>query len=553
MNPKRLICVGTWGLLVLIVAAAGAAEPSVTALIGKLTGGEESARLEAIDQLATRGAKAAAAVDPLTQLLKDGSAPVRAHAVRCLGEIGKPALPAVTAIAELVKDPDAAVRRQAVKAVMKLRPGPKVTIPLCVKLLEDPDPGVRVRVLHAITEAGPKALPGLIEALKNKKAAYWACLVLRDLGPAAKAAVPALTETLRDAQPDVRREAILALAAMDKAAAPAAEQIAAALSDEHTRVAATYALGRIGQIPADAEATIEANGKSDDKMLCTTSLWALALVHPENKEFRREATERLIDRLKDEDPFVRVAAARGLAALPPAPEITGPIWEKALQNMDEKGVQYSLDALARLGPPAVQRLIDALKYEKLRGHVVYVLGQFGSAAAAATPALAKLVADKDEHVAHEAILTLANIGPGAKGAVPSLMQALQQGAGTNAPAIAYALGRIGPDAAEAEPVLVESLGNSNRHLALASAWALVQIRPASAEIAAKTLPVLVAGLKTASPIGRRGAAEALGSLGAAAKEALPALKQASADKDPTVRAAAAKAVELIGAAATEGK
>ncbi len=68
------------------------------------------------------------------------------------------------------------------------------------------------------------------------------------------------------------------------------------------------------------------------RVLSTTSLWALARVHPEDKSLRREATEQLIERLKDQDPFVRVAAARALAALPPAPEITGPLWEKALQN-----------------------------------------------------------------------------------------------------------------------------------------------------------------------------------------------------------------------------
>ena len=61
--------------------------------------------------------------------------------------------------------------------------------------------------------------------------------------------------------------------------------------------------------------------------------------------------------------------------------------------------------------PAVPRLIDALKYEKLRGQVIYILGQIGPAAAPATPALVKLIADKDEDVAYEAMMALAKIGP----------------------------------------------------------------------------------------------------------------------------------------------
>ena len=38
----------------------------------------------------------------------------------------------------------------------------------------------------------------------------------------------------------------------------------------------------------------------------------------------------------------------------------------------------------RLGPPAVPRLIDALKHEKVRAQVAYILGQIGPDAAPAT-------------------------------------------------------------------------------------------------------------------------------------------------------------------------
>ena len=78
-----------------------------------------------------------------------------------------------------------------------------------------------------------------------------------------------------------------------------------------------------------------------------------------------------------------------------------------------------------------------------------------------------------------------------------------------------------------------------------SAWALVQIEPASSEVAQKVLPVLSAGLKDRAALARRGAAEALGSLGPAATASIPALQAAGNDKDPTVRAAAAKALDQI--------
>jgi HEAT repeat protein len=584
MNSRRLVWLAiAAGCLMLggLVVQANAALVDETPL-DNLKSSDESVRLQTIDKLGSQGAKVnPAAVVALEESLKDSSAKVRARAAWALGEVGAPAKPVVQAIVELLKDPDENVRRQAVKAVMKIRPGPKVIVPLCTKLLEEADAGIRMRILNAIAEAGPQAVPGLIEALRDDRTAddYWALLVLREMGPAAKDAVPALVEKLRDPRPEIRREAILALAAMDDAAKSAVAPIAVALTDANTAVAATYALGRIGQFPklgktfvgtptkdqggsetavptvriVDAEVTIRENTKSDDKMLSTTSLWTLARVHPEDKELRREAGERLVERLKDQDPFVRVQAARALAALPPAPEIMGPIWEKAFADADDTTVLHALDAMAALGPPAVPRLIDALKREKARIHVAYILGKLGPAAAPATEALAKLVDDKDERVANEAIVALANIGPGAKDAVPTLTRALQQGESVNAHAIVYALGKIGPDAAEAEPVLTKLLGDSKRCLAIASAWALVHIRPASAEVAAIALPVLMSGLADSTPMVRQCAAEALGGLGPAAKEAIPALQKAKDDEDKSVRAAAAKAIASIRGDAVENK
>jgi HEAT repeat protein len=547
MNTRTWLLFGAvWASLALGALVSRAEEKSAADLIAALKSADEPGRLQAIDQLGALGDKAATAVAPLTELLKDPSAKVRAHAARALGAIGAPAKSAVPALADLLKDPDEMVRRQVVKAVLKIRPGPQVTVPLCVKLLEDPDPGVRNRILQAITEAGPQAVPALIEALKNDKAAYWACLVLREMGPAAKAAVPALAEKLKDPRPGIRREAILTLGAMNEAAIPVLPQIAACLNDEHTRVAATFVLGELGQISPDAETAIRANAKSNDAFLSSVSLWALARVHPEDKQLRREATEQLIARLKDPEAFVRVAAARALAALPPAPEITGPIWQKALQNADEVTARHALDALAALGAPAVPRLIEALKHEHLRGQVVYILGQIGPAAAPAAEALAGLVNDKNARVAQEAALALAKIGPGAKAAMPALVKSLEQADGSNAHAVAYALGKIGPDAA-AQKALTGLLKSSDRDLALVSAWVLAQVRPVTPELAAQTVPVLTAGLAAPLPLERQSAAEALGNLGPLAKNAttLAALQKAASDDDRAVRDAAADALKAI--------
>jgi HEAT repeat protein len=340
---------------------------------------------------------------------------------------------------------------------------------------------------------------------------------------------------------------------MEGAAAPAVDAIAGALKNEHTATAATYALGRIGQIPKEAEAVVRANARSGDKLLRVTSLWVLARVHPEDKDLRRAVTQRLVGALKDPDAMVRVAAAHALAALPPAPEITVPIWEKAMQDADEQTIDLALDAVATLGAPAVPKLVDGLKHEKLRLHVLYVLGKIGPAAAPATPALTALIADKDEDVAHEAMMTLAKIGPGAKAAVPELIVVLGSGDKSKAPVAAYVLGSIGPDAAAAVTTLRGLLANDDALTAEASAWALTQVRPGSPEIAAEVVPVLIKALSSAMPQVRKGAVKTLGELGAQARSARdPVEKAATSDDDAAVRAEAAKALPLIrGGAATQ--
>ncbi|MGA2796097.1 MAG: HEAT repeat domain-containing protein [Thermoguttaceae bacterium] len=543
---KNALFFGLGAWLILTGQTALAVDSSVKEFTGQLKSSDEAARLKAIDELGLQGGKAAEAVAPLTGLLKDKSAVVRAHAARALGEIGAPAKSAAAELASLLKDPDETVRRQTVQALHAIRPGPQVMLPLLTKLLEDSDPGVQMRILHAIAEAGPAAVPGLIEALKNDKTTYWACIVLREIGPAAKDAAPALAEKLKDPRPEIRREAVLTLGALNEAAIPVLPQIAAALDDEDARSAATFVMGQLGKIPANAEAKIRANAKSDDKFLSTVSLWALARVHPEDKELCRQATTQLVDRLKEQDPFVRVAAARALAALPPAPEITLPILEKALKDADTTTIQHALDALASLGPQAVPRLVDILKQHKeLRVQVAYTLGQIGPGAAAATEALAGLVADEDFNVSTEAVLALAKIGPAAASAVPALMAALQKEHCPNAHAIIYALGKIGPKAAAAEPLLLKDMNDKDSPLAVISAWSFTQIQPRSAKTAAKAVPVLVAGLSDSLPETRKAAAEALGDLGPLARDAIPALQKAANDDSKSVRDAAAKALESI--------
>ncbi len=390
-------------------------------------------------------------------------------------------------------------------------------------------------------------MPGLIQALDDEQAAHWACVLLREIGPDAKAAVPALTAKLDDDREEIRMQALLALGAIGEAAAPAVPQIAAALQNELVAPTATFVLGQLGTIPADAEPVIRANTESENPGLRTVSYWALARVHLDDMELRREATAELVARLKDERPYVRQVAARALAALPPAPDIVLPIWEEAMKDADPTTALHALDAMATLGAPAVPRLVNLLDtHDQVRAEVVYILGQMGPEAAAATDALAQLAADEDLHVATEATIALGKIGPGAEGAVPTLCAVLESEDEKNAHAVILALGNIGPGAAEAEPLVLKAMESDDKALAVIAARTLLDIQASvSPETAAKATSVFVAGLSDPLPETRKAAADGLAALGPLAREAIPSLEKASQDNVAAVREAAADALEAI--------
>jgi HEAT repeat protein len=542
---RRLTTLGILAGLLLFAATARAAETRLSELLKALNSADPSARLVAIDDLGRMGPRAAEAVPALTDLLKNDSAAVRAHAAQALGEIGPPAKSAVPALVRLITDPDPAVRRKVVGAVRNLRPGPEVVVPLAVKVLKDADPSVRNRALDALAEAGPPAVPTLIELLKDKQTAYWASLVVAEIGPEARAAVPALTALLDTPDLGERREAMLALAAIGEASAPATEALAKSVDCPVNRVPATYALGKIGKVPAEVERKIEANAKSDDPILSTVSTWALARFHPDDRELVSKAVAQLVEGLKRPERRQREAAARALVELNADPEITRPIMKRAMEGAPPATIEAALDALAALGEQVVPRAIEALVVPEVRAKAAAMIARIGPPAKAAVPALIKALGDDDPATRSEVLMALGAIGPDAQAAVPAVIKALHDPEVSVRYAACYALGKIGPAALPAEGDLQNELSAEDPFLRVASAWALARIHPECAVTAAKSVPVLVKALGEPNVTTRLEAAESLGCLGPLAKDAIPALNKAKEDRDPAVREAAAEALKAI--------
>lgn len=523
-----------------------AAEPSVADLIASLKAADNASQIEALVALQAKGPDAAEAVPALIDILKSASADVRAHAAEALGAIGSAAKPAAEELARLAgKDADPMVRREAIEALASIRPGPKVMLPILAQLLEDPDPAVRARVLGAIADRGAAAKELLLDALGNKDTAYWASLVVSELGPKIPEAVPALVKLLDSKDPAVRREAALGLAAIGQAATAAVPGLESMIDDPVNSVAAIYALGSIGKVSSVAVSKLVAKAEGGQPVEKTVSAWALAKLHPGDERYVRKAVTLLVASLQSDDPQVRRAAAKGLESLDGKPQIVRPIMLEALKKADEKTLILMLDAMATLGPQIVPRLVSALEIEAARPYVCYILGQLGPAAAPAVDGLIRVLGDKDSDTRHEAMMALAEIGPAAKAAVPALAEALKS-EDRDRYAAAYALGRIGREAIDAKPALLALLDGDDRPLALVSAWALAHIHPECPTCCEKAVPVLIAGLGDSEARFRKEAAAGLLCFGKGAERAGEALKKALNDPDEDVRKAVAEALKSIG-------
>lgn len=540
---KRLVLLAALAGMSVWCATGVAAEGNVAELIKALGSQDASAQVKAAEALEAMGPGAAEAVSALVEALKSDNADVQAHAADALGAIGEAAKPAAKALALLVRDDDEVVRREAVEALQSIRPGPRVMLPVLSSLLEDPSPVIRTRIIAALADRGADAMRLLIPALGNEKTAYFACLAISEIGPAAKEAVPSLVKLLDDENQAVRREAIMALAAIGPDAKPAVDKLATLIDCPINGVPAIYALGSIGEVPGDVNTKLVEKVQGDNLMVKTVSAWALAKLHHGDERFARRAAKLLVETLKSDDPQARVAAAKGLETLDADPEIVRPIMLEALDSADEVTMIAMLDAMVDVGPNIVPRLIKALEYEKARRYVCYILGELGPGAAPATEALAGLLADPDEKTQSEAAFALAEIGPDASAAVPALTEALKS-EGPVRFAASYALGRIGPKAMKAKPALLAQL-DGDENLALISAWALAHIHPECPTCQAKALPVLIGGLDDPSPEFRSEAASGICCFGEAAKGAVEKLKKALNDSDEEVREAAAAALKAI--------
>ena len=406
-----------------------------------------------------------------------------------------------------------------------------------------------------------KPIPELVkdvasQGMDRKKtdtfAAFYAIQNLSRIGPAAKAAVPALVEAL---DTDDKRRAVFvawALGAVGPHAKDAVPALIRALEksfpvknskwqfNPHGFVA--WALGRIGP---DARAAVPALAKAlhgPDLWARRPAAWALARMGAD----ARPAADALVRALAGQSGGAwsatyntQVHAAEALANIggPAVPALI-----KALDAKDAATRRGAAMALGKIGPrakPAALPLAALAKDEDtlVRIEAVTALARIDPAAGA--PHAARLLTDRDYAVRHAAAKALGECGPAAKPALSALETAPRAERQEVRRAAFDALGRIGP---QAIPVLVRALSGATDATGRAfAARALGKTGP-------KAVEPLAAALTDKAPQVRREAAWSLAEIGPAARSAAAALKKAASDDDYVVRVAAAEVLRRLESA-----
>lgn len=125
-------------------------------------------------------------------------------------------------------------------------------------------------------------------------------------------------------------------------------------------------------------------------------------------------------------PPAATAARQGAAPSGLTVQYTAPSLERPLSEIPDQ--ELAEEALARIGPPAVPSLVQALSHQDplVRREAAKVLMRMGPDAKDAAPELTRLLDDPDQMVRKYATKALGNIGPDAAVAVPALMLELLQ-------------------------------------------------------------------------------------------------------------------------------
>ncbi len=616
-DPERSTRVYAAQALGRMGAESRAAIPALREVVLDLGGWDSSPACAAARALWGIGPEGRAIVPELMERLGSEDAETRERAAVALGGMAPGAKMAIPALAELLGDEDSDVRFAAATALLDMRSEIEGALPAVTKIMRSEDADRRSSASLILDSMGPRAVPLLTEMLRHEEddVREMAVGLAGQMGPDAAETIPVLVELMKDTDEEhyrISSDAVYALREMGPAAKVAIPELTEMLghADLSVRSRAAEALlemrpeGKVA-IPFVVEEILEGRDSS------VSHSWfnALARLGPDAKA----AVPRLVKLLDSR--VGGCAAARVLGSIGPEAKAAIPELERLLAHENEYFRVAAAGALVEIGPPAeppISTLVELLQSDtaQIRLAAARALGTVGAEAKAAVPGLVELVQDKDREVRKAvrkspapvewarradrdvrttAAEALGKIGAEAKAAIPSLVEAIRDDDRKVRRTAGEALGKMGPGAREAIGVLLELLRDEDRSVRVDAALGLGEMGPefisvlpevlrvddasvrhyvaqvlggttarhynyqvsrgAGTETKAAAMTILVEMLGDEKWYVREAAVEVLGEMVPEAKVVAPSLVEMLEDDDSSVREAAARALGNLGPAA----
>lgn len=289
----------------------------------------------------------------LLPLLSDEALQVRLDVAHVLRSIGRPAVPHV--LGALRNDPSPIGRGTAAEVLAQMQPKPVEVVPFLLEATKDKEGLVRVQAGNALWQIGqrPEAIQILAEGLKDKDPVVrkHAIFALSNSGSAAKAAIPALIEALKDENP-ASMAAVLAADMLGKFGPEAKEAVPALVQALESKFPAHVgsAVDALGNIGPEAKAAVPALIKLMHKPAALVVRIESAL-----SRIGTPAVPALIETLNAKEDWVRLHAARALRDMTPPPREAVPALTRLLKNEHSGVQQIAREALKKIDPEAAKR------------------------------------------------------------------------------------------------------------------------------------------------------------------------------------------------------
>jgi HEAT repeat protein len=300
-------------------------------------------------------------------------------------------------------------------------------------------------------QAARKAVPALVGTLDNSHMRESALHALKNIGPSASTAIPALFK---------------ALTAYPKQPA--------------TRWIAAHALANIGEA---AIPTLQKGTNSDnlyERLWCHAAL--AKIEGPKSHHLRI-----LAESMASEDETTSLVAVRGLTMIGAdakslVPEIVDAMDSPTTPKTD---LAVLLARMGKDGAPAIPQLVILLDNSNAmtRQRAAYALSKIGGADLhAAVPGLIRMLTADEDYVREMAAKTLGKTGPAAQQAIPSLIERLHDEDEHVRAATATALGEIAPTDTTVHRALIAAMKDESGRVRSSVAPVLAEYAPVTKEM-----------------------------------------------------------------------